>query len=210
MAIYGVYKDKGRSLRLMTSILEARIKDFALHDDSISLDPLNAAYVDIGEFVVRLQAECKRPTVALLDVVFAGEAGALEMPKCVFSERGSLDTQSVEKIPLLTEGILEGQFHVWAADSAVNAGDELCVAFFNGADATWGGASGIGYTGVKGVLFPFVGTELIGAGGLTPATEYSLWVVGVATSSVSATGEMLQAEIYSTPLKKTITTPAGE
>jgi len=209
MAIYGQYKDKGRSLRLMTSILKARIKDF-YPEDTVSTDPLDAAYVDIGEFVLRTQAGCKRPTVSLLDVVFAGQAEALEMPKCVFSERGSLDIQSVNKIPLLTEGILEGQFWVWAADSAVNAGDELCVAFFNGVDATWGGTAGIGYTGCKGVLFPFVGTELIGAGGLDLATEYELWVVGVATSSVAATGAVLQAEIYSTPLKKSITTPAGE
>jgi len=220
-AICGIYRDKGRSLTLLTSIVKdnIRVRDHAVAT-SISLNPNNAEFADVGEWVQKGAASVSRPTVVLATpevagiVHAAGGSSAPEMPKLVWSERGGTDVQAAEKMPIIEGGgSVEGTFGMWIAEAAqgISVGDRLGVVYIQGDDTVDGTllTTLSNYTGTKGILYA-IGTGVVGGTALILddlgiAAADKVWCVGVATGAATANAGTLQAEIYSTPYLVTIT-----
>ena len=220
MAVHvGMYQDKGRSLSLLTSIVngQLRVKDHAV-DATISLNPNNAAFADVGEWVQKGATTLSRPATAInvfevASLQFNGAAGAnILPPKLVWSERGGTDVQALEKLPIIEGGIIEGTFNLWVKASTENivVGDLLGVCWIQGNSAAIDGtdiSALTGFTGDKGVLYKMGNadrsdTATLVSLGVTAGDV--LWCVGVATSVVTASGDTLQAEIFSSPIPVTI------
>lgn len=215
--INGVYKDKGRGIELKTSILDIRIRSYPYDTDTISLDPTNATfYTDVGEWVLlnasgNLVRPAKSADGTALNLatkaVLAGQVNAVAGPPyCVYADRGAMDVQASGKIPVLMQGQKQGEFGLYVADDGTGAaiGEELCVLFVDGNHA--GFTTTTGFTGVKGILVPIGLVESgINAAFTTGAGATALWVVGILTDTTATGSSVVYADLYSTPIKKTIT-----
>ena len=200
--VNGSYQDKGRCLDIETSIMDVRVLDYAYDATYISLDPTNANFVDVGEWLVVSDESLSRPAAVSGTPVPSGGTGAVPIPRCVFADRGMMDVQSVGKIPVLLQGGVEGLFRLWACDVGIADGDELTVIWFTGNDPIFTTATG--FTGIKGVLCPPTVTNFTNLG--VPSGTYVAWIVGVAKEAAAA-GTALRVELYSTPSRLSITVP---
>lgn len=217
--VNGIYKDKGRGIELKTSILDVRIKSFPYDTATISVDPTNAGlYADVGEWVLQNAAgNLVRPTLSTDGTALnlatkcslAGHTNAaVGPPRLVYSDRGAMDVQASGKIPVLMQGAIEGEFGLYAADSTqIVIGDDLCVMFVDGNHGSF--VTATGFTGVKGILVPaaFVisgSVATFGAGTGAAPGGAPLWVVGHLAKTTAVGSSTVYAEIYSSPIRKTI------
>lgn len=215
--INGIYKDKGRGVELKTSILDVRIKSYPYDTDTISVDPTDEDFADVGEWVLlNASGELVRPTKSAGGTALSGAAKAVIAgatnaaagpPYMVYSDRGAMDVQASGKIPVLKQGQKEGEFGLYVSEGSATVGEELLVMFVDGAHG--GFTTATGFSGVKGVLVTM--TDVITIGSLNGSFDldggatFNAWCVGFLTDTTAAGSGVVSAELYSSPLIKSIT-----
>jgi len=210
--INGVYKDKGRSMTLRTSIVkDIRVRDYAVAStDRISYNPNNAAYCDVGEWVQMTASDgidrpSQDPSANDIDAThstISGTVNCVTRPALVWYERGGTDVQAVQKVPIIVQGTIEIDTYMWAAETGIAAGEELCVVYADGDNAKF--VTSMGFTGIKGILTTPTTVATTGNIHTIAGIGQNIWIVGVAMEAAVA-GAPLLAQIYSMPFQQQLT-----